>query len=281
MVSKEAAAAELLARRRARESLMAFTQYTNPEYQAAQHHRRIADKLEAVERGEIKRLMILMPPRHGKSELASRRFPAFYIGRNPGKQIIAASYNSDLANDFGREVRNIVAGPEFGALFQTSLAPDSSAANRWHTGHGGMYVAAGVGTAITGRGADVLLIDDPFKDREEADSELRRQRVWDWYTSTAYTRLMPGGAIVVINTRWHDDDLSGKLMAEADNGACRRLTRPGLCGLSGIRWNGWSRFEQSCPPAIGTPCTNKTRSRTTATFSRLIGSRSTTSRQRG
>jgi hypothetical protein len=282
MVSKEAAAAELLARRRARESLMAFTQYTNPEYQAAQHHRRIADKLEAVERGEIKRLMILMPPRHGKSELASRRFPAFYIGRNPGKQIIAASYNSDLANDFGREVRNIVAGPEFGALFQTSLAPDSSAANRWHTGHGGMYVAAGVGTAITGRGADVLLIDDPFKDREEADSELRRQRVWDWYTSTAYTRLMPGGAIVVINTRWHDDDLSGKLLAEADNGGDQwEVLRPGLCGLSGIRWNGWSRFEQSCPPAIGTPCTNKTRSRTTATFSRLIGSRSTTSRQRG
>lgn len=218
MISSRDAAVELLARRRGREGLLAFTQYTNPNYQAAAHHALIAEKLEAVERGEIKRLMILMPPRHGKSELASRRFPAFYIGRNPGKQIIAASYNSDLANDFGREVRNIVAGPEFKALFQTSLAADSSAANRWHTESGGMYVAAGVGTAITGRGADVLLIDDPFKDREEADSELRRQRVWDWYTSTAYTRLMPGGAVVVINTRWHDDDLSGRLLAEQENG---------------------------------------------------------------
>lgn len=178
---------------------MAFAEYTNPAYKAAPHHVLIAEKLEAVERGDIKRLMICMPPRHGKSELASRRFPSFFMGRNAGKQIIAASYNSDLANDFGREVRNIVDSPEFRVLFDTTLAPDSKAANRWHTDKGGMYVAAGVGTAITGRGADILLIDDPFKDRQEADSEITRQRVWDWYTSTAYTRLMPGGAIVVIN----------------------------------------------------------------------------------
>jgi predicted phage terminase large subunit-like protein len=162
--------------------------------------------------------MICMPPRHGKSELASRRFPSYFIGRNPAKQIIAASYNSDLAGDFGREVRNIVAEPEFSALFQVQLASDSKAANRWHTSGGGMYVAAGVGTAITGRGAHILLIDDPFKDREEADSERRRQRVWDWYTSTAYTRLMPGGAIVLINTRWHEDDLSGRLLAQQEHG---------------------------------------------------------------
>lgn len=217
-LSPQAAAAELLARRQARAGLLAFTQYTNPAYVAAPHHVQIAEKLEAVERGEIKRLMILMPPRHGKSELASRRFPAWFIGRNAGKQIIAASYNSDLANDFGREVRNIVGSPEFVALFDTALSEDSRAANRWHTNEGGMYVAAGVGTAVTGRGADILLIDDPFKDREEADSELRRQRVWDWYTSTAYTRLMPGGAIVLINTRWHDDDLSGRLLEAAGEG---------------------------------------------------------------
>jgi len=217
-LSRQAAASELIARRAARLGLLEFTKFTNPAYEAAPHHRLIVDKLEAVERGEIKRLMICMPPRHGKSELASRRFPAFYVGRNADKQIIAASYNSDLANDFGREVRNIVDSPEFGVLFDVQLAPDSKAANRWHTNEGGMYVAAGVGTAITGRGADVLLIDDPFKDREEADSELRRQRVWDWYTSTAYTRLMPDGAIVVINTRWHDDDLSGRLLLEAESG---------------------------------------------------------------
>lgn len=218
LVSPQAAATELLARRRARERLIPFAEYTNPAYRSAAHHHKIADALEAVERGEIKRLMICMPPRHGKSELASRRFPAWYMGRNPGKQIIAASYNGDLATDFGREVRNIVGSPECGRLFDVSLAPDSTAANRWHTDKGGMYVAAGVGTAITGRGADVLLIDDPFKDREEADSEIRRMRVWDWYTSTAYTRLMPGGAIIVINTRWHDDDLSGRLLEEQGKG---------------------------------------------------------------
>lgn len=217
-LSPQEAAAELLRRRRGREGLIAFTEYTFPGYRPAPHHHLIAEALERVERGECKRLMICMPPRHGKSELASRRFPSYFIGRNPAKQIIAASYNSDLAGDFGREVRNIVAEPEFSALFQVQLASDSKAANRWHTSGGGMYVAAGVGTAITGRGAHILLIDDPFKDREEADSERRRQRVWDWYTSTAYTRLMPGGAIVLINTRWHEDDLSGRLLAQQEHG---------------------------------------------------------------
>ncbi|MGX9694422.1 terminase large subunit domain-containing protein [Achromobacter anxifer] len=213
-LSPQQAASELLARRRARESLLDFTKYTLPSYRPAPHHAEIARALEAVERGDIKRLMICMPPRHGKSELASKRFPAWYLGRNPDKQIIAASYNSDLAGDFGREVRNIVAETEFRALFTVTLAPDSKAANRWHTSERGMYVAAGVGTATTGRGAHILLIDDPFKDRQEADSDVRRRRVRDWYTSTAYTRLMPGGAIVVINTRWHEDDLSGWLLEQ-------------------------------------------------------------------
>lgn len=162
--------------------------------------------------------MINMPPRHGKSELASRRFPAWFLGRHPDKSIIAASYNSDLATDFGRQVRNIVASREYGALFASRLAEDSRAANRWNTEAGGSYVAAGVGTAITGRGAHVLLIDDPLKDREEADSEVQRNKVWDWYTSTAYTRLAPGGRIIVIQTRWHEDDLSGRLLSEQGKG---------------------------------------------------------------
>lgn len=205
-------------RRTARKSLLAFTEYTNPLYQSAEHHKRICEKLEAVERGEIDRLMIFMPPRHGKSELASKRFPAWCLGRNPTRQIIAASYNSDLANDFGRNVRNIVDEPEFTEVFPSvSLAPDSHAANRMNTNHAGAYVAAGVGTAVTGRGAHIALIDDPFKDREEADSERRRDIVWDWYRSTLFTRLMPGGAIVLIQTRWHEDDLAGRLLeAESD-----------------------------------------------------------------
>jgi predicted phage terminase large subunit-like protein len=245
-LSRQAAAAELLARRKARAGLLEFTKYTNPAYQAAPHHELIVSKLEAVERGEIKRLMITMPPRHGKSELASRRFPAWYLGRNADKQIIAASYNSDLANDFGREVRNIVHSPEFMALFETGLAQDSKAANRWHTDKGGMYVAAGVGTAITGRGADILLIDDPFKDRQEADSEITRQRVWDWYTSTAYTRLMPGGAVVVINTRWHDDDLSGRLLEEQEKSGDKweLLSLPAIDPDGQPLWAEWYPLER-------------------------------------
>jgi predicted phage terminase large subunit-like protein len=216
--SPQEAASELLRRRRAKRGLVDFTGYTFPQYVAAAHHTRIAAKLEAVARGEIDRLMINMPPRHGKSELASRRFPAWYLGTNPEKAIIAASYNSDLATDFGRQVRNIVDSEEYKRLFGTRLAEDSRAANRWNTDDGGAYVAAGVCTAITGRGANILLIDDPLKDRQEADSEIQRQKVWDWYTSTAYTRLAPNGAVIVIQTRWHEDDLSGRLLTETKRG---------------------------------------------------------------
>jgi hypothetical protein len=202
-------------RRQSRGSLLSFTSYTNALYQPAEHHKRICDRLEAVERGEIDRLMIFMPPRHGKSELASKRFPAWCLGRNPRRQIIAASYNSDLANDFGRNVRNIVGEPEFRRCSRACRAgTDSHAANRMNTNHGGAYVAAGVGTAVTGRGAHIALIDDPFKDREEADSERRRDIVWDWYRSTLFTRLMPGGSIVLIQTRWHEDDLAGRLLEQ-------------------------------------------------------------------
>ena len=244
-ISPQDAAKELLARRSARKSLLAFTEYRNPAYVAAPHHALIAEKLEAVERGEIKRLMIFMPPRHGKSELASRSFPAWFLGRNPDKQIIASSYNSDLAGDFGREVRNIVGSPEYRAVFQTSLSADSQAADRWHTNNGGSYVAAGVGTAITGRGAHVFLIDDPVKDREEADSDLKRKRVKDWYTSTAYTRLMPGGAIVIIQTRWHIDDLSGWLLDEQAKGGEKWevLSLPAITD-EGALWPDWYSMER-------------------------------------
>ncbi len=209
---------------KAKRSLLAFTEFTNQLYKRANHHAQIADKLEAVERGELDRLMIFMPPRHGKSELASKRFPAWCLGRQPRRQIIAASYNSDLANDFGRNVRNIVAEPEFGQVFpKVSLAPDSQAANRMNTNAGGAYVAAGVGTAVTGRGANIALIDDPFKDREEADSERRRDVVWDWYRSTLYTRLMPGGAIVLIQCMTGDTPV---LMADGIEKLLRDI-RPG------------------------------------------------------
>lgn len=242
----EQAARELLRRDLAQESLIAFTRYTKPDYRPAGHHKLIADALERVERGECKRLMIFMPPRHGKSELASRRFPAWFLGRNPDRSVIAASYNSELATDFGREVRDIVASRLFANVFKTRLAENSQASGRWHTSGRGGYVAAGVGTAVTGRGAHVLLIDDPFKDRVEADSEVTREKVWRWYTSTAYTRLEGDvattaledddiwqdfledieageaepfeGAIVLIMTRWNEDDLGGRLIAAQAKG---------------------------------------------------------------
>lgn len=243
-LSQQAAAQELLRRRRARENLIDYARYTNRAYRPAEHHNLIAEKLEAVERGETKRVMIFMPPRHGKSELGSRRFPAWFMGRRPEYSMIAASYNSDLAGDFGRDVRNIMASGEHRALFpKATLAADSKAQNRWHTGAGGGYAAAGVGTAITGRGAHVFLIDDPVKDRESADSELIREKTYRWYLSTAYTRLEGQlteadsdplwrdideaqeqgepfeGAIVLIQTRWHEDDLAGRLLADMDRGA--------------------------------------------------------------
>lgn len=230
----------------AQETLIGFTRYTKPDYRPAGHHKLIADALERVERGECKRLMIFMPPRHGKSELASRRFPAWFLGRNPDRSIIAASYGSDLADDFGREVRDIFASRLFSNVFDVRLAANSKAASRWHTSGRGGYVAAGVGTAVTGRGAHVLLIDDPFKDRQDADSEVVRERVWRWYTSTAYTRLEGDvsaailedddlwsdflneidageaepfeGAIVLIQTRWNEDDLGGRLLVAQEKG---------------------------------------------------------------
>jgi predicted phage terminase large subunit-like protein len=215
MLSPEEAAKELLRRELAHDSLIDFTRYTFRDYRPAEHHRLIAEKLEAVERGEIQRLMIFMPPRHGKSELASIRFPAWFLGRNPSRSIIAASYNSDLAGDFGYKVREVVRKQHFANVFENvALAKDSQAANRWRLTTGGGYVSAGVGTSVTGRGADILLIDDPFKDREEADSETIREKVWRWYTSTAYTRLE--GDLTL--EQLEDDDIWMDFQEEVETG---------------------------------------------------------------
>lgn len=231
----------------ARRDLLSFTRYTFPGYKPAPHHRLITDTLDEVAAGKKKRVMIFMPPRHGKSELSSRRFPAYFLGRNPEKSIISASYNNDFAADFGREVRGLVASAKYRALFNVGLSADSKAANRWHTDKRGMYFAVGVGSATTGRGAHFLGIDDPIKNREEADSETIREKIWRWYTSTAYTRLESDigfddvaeddwlwrefqkdieagkaepfeGAVVLTMTRWHEDDLAGRLLAQMEQG---------------------------------------------------------------
>jgi predicted phage terminase large subunit-like protein len=206
--------------------LISYAAYQWPGYRDAAHHRLIARHLEAVERGEIKRLMITMPPRHGKSMLASEFFPAWYLGRNPDHYVVTATYAQELADDFGRKVKNQIEDESFKAIFPgVGLADDSKSAKRFHIeGNAGGYehslsqrgafYAVGVGGPLTGRGAHLLLIDDPVKNREDAESEVIRKKTKDWYTSTAYTRLMPGGRVVIIQTRWHEDDLSGWLQAD-------------------------------------------------------------------
>jgi len=195
-----------------RNSLIDFSIITNPKYQPNFHHELIADKLEKVERGECKRLMIFMPPRHGKSQLASIDFPAWYLGRNPDKEIITASYSGDLATDFGSKTRDKVNDEIYRLIFDVKLKSDEQSKSKWRTNKGGSYTSTGIGGPLTGRGANILLIDDPVKNREEADSDTMRDKVWDWYISTAYTRLEKNGAVILIMTRWNLDDLAGRLL---------------------------------------------------------------------
>lgn len=198
--------------------MLDFITYNFEQYEASWHHKLLIEKLEAVERGEIKRLMVFMPPRHGKSEIISVQFPAWLIGRNPDRDIILASYSSDLAHDFGRQTRNLIASPEFTNIFtNVTLAEDSSAKGKWNTNGRGAYNAVGVGGALTGRGAHILIIDDPVKNRADAESQVYRDNTWSWYTSTARTRLSPDGAIIVVMTRWHDDDLAGRILKNGDS----------------------------------------------------------------
>lgn len=183
-------------------------------WQRAPHLEILCSKLEAVERGDINRLMVFLPPRSGKSEVTSKKFPAWYLGRHPDREIILASYAADLAYDFSRIARETLS--EWGHLWGVALSGDSSAVKRWGLdGHRGGMMAAGVGGPITGRGAHVALIDDPIKNWQDAQSPVLREKAWGWYKSTLRTRLAPGGAIVLIMTRWHEDDLAGRLILDA------------------------------------------------------------------
>lgn len=202
------------------DDLIAFTVRTFPRYRPAPHHRLIAARLMAVERGEIDRLIITVPPRHGKTQLASIQFPAWYLGRNPDKRVIGASYAALLAYRISRQARNLLRLDTW--PFDARLADDLANIQSWDIGgRRGGYLAAGVGGPITGSGADLLIIDDPIKNQEEADSATFRENVWDWFTSTAYTRLEDAGAAIVIATRWHHDDLIGRLLAAERAGGDR------------------------------------------------------------
>jgi len=221
-IREDELAAEFLARSQARDSLMGFVKYTKPDFQAAAHHTYLSDKLESVISGKTRRLIITMPPRHGKSEMASRKLPAYFLGRRPRDEIICATYNAELASEFGRAVRDTISGPLFNNVFpEVRIKSSDRAADRWSVTTGGGYRAAGIGGGLTGRGGSLLLIDDPIKSREDADSRLSRERAWDWYRSVLYTRQAPNAAIVVIQTRWHDDDLTGRLLRDMEMGGER------------------------------------------------------------
>ena len=219
---EEKARAELALRFLTRKRLLPFVERFNPDYNAGWVHKDICRRLEQFSQDVVDkkspRLMLFMPPRHGKSTLASIAFPAWHLGRNPDHEFISCSYSGSLAMGFSRKVRQLLREPSYKTAFKTRLDPDSQSAEAWLTTNGGGFVAAGVGGGITGKGAHILVIDDPVKNRDDAESQNNRDSNWDWYTSTAYTRLAPGGGVLVILTRWHDDDLAGRLLNAGKEG---------------------------------------------------------------
>jgi predicted phage terminase large subunit-like protein len=220
---QEEARKELAKRELARRRLLPFVERFQPDYTAGWVHKDICKRLEQFSQDVADqlspRLMIFVPPRHGKSQISSKSYPAWHLGHYPNHEFMLCSYSGALSMSFSRVVRSVMRDPAYHNVFDTQLDPDSQSVEAWLTTKGGGLVAAGVGGAITGKGAHVLLIDDPVKNREDADSEVSRQSTWDWYTSTAYTRLAPGGGVLVIQTRWHDDDLSGRLIEAQKAGA--------------------------------------------------------------
>lgn len=173
------------------------------------------ESLQKVSEGEIKRLIVTMPPRHGKSERVSKKFPSWHVGRNPDDEIIVASYSIDLSRGFSRIARDTLTASA--DIFRQELDKNNKSSESWTLeGHRGGVTAAGVGGAITGKGAKIAIIDDPVKNSEEASSEVMREKVWEWYRSTLYTRLTPDGRIIVVMTRWHEDDLVGRLLKEEE-----------------------------------------------------------------
>ena len=196
----------------AQEDFMAYVQHVYEGFIVGRHHKIIAEKLERIASGELKRLIVNMPPRHSKSEFASYLMPSWFLGRNPKLKIIQATMNTELAVRFGRKVRDLIADPVYHEIFpDTDLKQDSQAAGRWETSAGGEYFAAGVGAAMTGRGADLLIIDDPHSE-QDALSTSAYDNTYEWYTSGPRQRLQPGGSIIIVQTRWSKKDLTGRLL---------------------------------------------------------------------
>ena len=225
--------AELAARELCRRRFLPFIQRFRPKYKAGWVHadicRRFERFLKDVEDGKEPRLLLMMPPRSGKSEISSRHFAAWALGHHPDWEIIAASHTSSLTMSFSRYLRDLMSDPAYSAIFPDAvLDPASRAVENWNLKKGGGYLAAGVGTGITGRGAHILLLDDLVKDIEAADSLTIRDNTWEWYISTAYTRLAPGGGVLGLMTWWHDDDWAGRIQQAMQAGEGDKFKRHGL-----------------------------------------------------
>jgi len=202
---------------RCRESYLFFVQQMWPIFISGKHHQIMADAFERVASGELKRLIINMPPRHTKSEFASFLLPSWFLGKFPEKKIIQTAHTAELAVGFGRKVRNLVSSEQYSKVFDTKLSSDSKAAGRWNTDKGGDYFAIGVGGAVTGKGADLLIIDDPHSEQEaKQGNPAVFDNVYEWYTSGPRQRLQPGGAIIIVMTRWGKRDLTGKILKASD-----------------------------------------------------------------
>ena len=214
-----AEARKAVTKQKAANDFMAYVNYVWPGFIHGRHHEKMARAFERVARGEVKRLIINMPPRHTKSEFASYLLPSWFLGMYPGKKIIQTSHTAELAVGFGRKVRNLVDSDAYKDIFpDVALQSDSKAAGRWATNYGGDYFAIGVGGAVTGKGADLLIIDDPHSEQEAALSETNPEiydKTYEWYTSGPRQRLQPGGAIVVVMTRWSKKDLTGQVLKAA------------------------------------------------------------------
>ena len=205
---------EAESKEKARDGFMPFIKKVWPAFIEGRHHKLMAEAFERVINGDLKRLIINMPPRHTKSEFASYLLPAWFLGQAPDKKIIQTAHTAELSVGFGRKVRNLVDSDEYKEIFPSlSLRADSKAAGRWSTSQGGEYFAIGVGGAVTGKGADLLIIDDPHSEQEgqSADPAVF-DKVYEWYTSGPRQRLQPGGAIIIVMTRWHKRDLTGKII---------------------------------------------------------------------
>jgi predicted phage terminase large subunit-like protein len=204
---------------RIRDDLVAFCCHMQADYKVGNHHRRLATLLEDIEARRKDRICVSVPPRHGKSQMVSIYYAAWYLGRNPDHKIMLVSHTTDLAVDFGRKVRNLINTPEYQEVFpNVQLAKDSKSAGRWNTSLGGEFFAAGVGSALAGRGAHLLLVDDPHSEQDVLSGNFGVfEKAYEWFAFGARTRLMPGGAVAIVHTRWHQDDLIGRLVRDMAN----------------------------------------------------------------